>query len=145
MHCSCKFTSNNIIDEIFSCQGSHGQFKNTVVYRGKISLQVPASVTDAHDIVAIINQWVQSNPVVTVNGVTLEIDSGCPALLDSFDSNDCVTEAPPDQTSTSSSSSPLPFGIIIGVSVVVVVIILLIIIVIIIVVYRRKKKSTYRY
>ena len=146
MRCSCEFTSSNIIEETFSCIGSRGQFRNTVVYRAMITLQVPASITDADDIVANINLWVQTEPLVRVNGITLALDPGCPAMLDSFDSNDCVAESPSDQANPSSSSS-LPIAIIIGVTVAVVVIILLLIIAavaIVHVVYRRHK-AAYRY
>ena len=145
MLCSCEFTSNNIIGDAFSCQGSQGELSNTVVYRAMISLQVPASITDADSVVTNINQWVQTKPRVRVDGITLDIDPNCPTTLDSFNSDDCVIEVPSNQTnptSTSSSSSFLPLGIVIGAAVAAVVI-LLIIIVIIIVVYCRRK-STYR-
>ena len=144
MLCSCKFTSKNIIEDSFSCRGSIGQFSNTVVYRANITLQVPSSITDADDIVTIINQWVQTKPSVRVNGVTLDVDSGCPTMLDSFAADDCIV--PPVQTNPppSSSSSP-PYGIIIGAGVAVVVIILLLIIVIVIIVVYRRHKSTYKY
>ena len=138
MRCSCEFTSSNIIEETFSCRGSRGQFRNTVVYRAMITLQVPPSITDADDIFTNINQWVQTEPSVRVNGITLYLDSECPAMLDSFDSIDCVAEASSDRTNQSSSSS---IGIIIGAAVASVVIILLLIIaVVIIVVYCRRKR-----
>ena len=61
-----------------------------------ITLQVPASITDADDIVIVLSEWVGSEPSVRVNRVTLDIDSDCPTMLDSFNSNDC--EAPSDIT-----------------------------------------------
>ena len=142
MRCSCEFTSSNIIEDNFSCRESQGQFRNTVVYRAMIILQVPASITDANDIVSNINQWVQSEPSVIVEGIALDLDPGCPAVLDSFDSNDC--ESPSDQANPSSSSS-LPIAIIIGVTVAVVVIILLLIIAAVAIVVYRRRKATYRY
>ena len=141
MFCSCKFTSKNIIEDTFSCRGSRGQFSNTVVYRAMITLQVPSSITDADDIVANISQWVQTEPSVEVNGVILDVDSGCPTMLDSSDADDCTVQTNPP---SSSSSSP-PYGIIIGAGVAVVVIILLLIIVIVIIVVYRRHKSTYKY
>ena len=146
MLCSCEFSSNNIIDDAFSCKGSQGELSNTVVYRAMISLQVPASIIDADSIVTNINQWVQTEPRVRVDGITRDVDPDCPTILDSFNSDDCVIEVPSNQTnptSTSSSSSSLPLGIVIGAAVAAVVVIVLIIIVIIIVVYCRHK-STYR-
>ena len=148
IRCSCEFNSSNIIDDTFSCRGSQGEFKNTVVYRATITLQVPVSVSDADSIVDVINEWVQSKPSVTVDKVILELDPNCPAMLDSVTSDDCVAEAPPtnqaNQPSSSSSSSSMSIGIIAG-AVAGVIIILLVIIIIIAIVIRRKRKSTYRY
>ena len=143
MRCSCEFTPSNIIEETFSCLGSQGQFSNTVVYRAMITLQVPASITDADDIVANINLWVQTEPLVRVNGITLALDPGCPAVLDSFDSDDCVAESPSEANPSSSSS--LSIAIIIGVTVPVFIIILLLIIPAVAIVVYRRHKATYRY
>ena len=153
MRCSCKFTSSNIIDDTFSCRGSQGEFRNTVVYRAMITLQVPASITDADNIVAVLSEWVESEPSVVVNRVTLDIDSGCPTMLESFNSNDC--EIPPDGTDpslsspssspSSSSSSSSSVGIIVGVVVAAVVFVLLLITAVVIIVMYRRHKSSYRY
>ena len=119
-----------------------------------ITLQVPPPVTDADDIITEMSEWVQTEPSVIVNGVTLDLDPSCPVMLDSFASPDCVIDAPPtdqpDQPSNtppadqSSSSSD---GILIGVvAAAVVIILLLIIIIVIIVVYHKcRHKSSYRY
>ena len=140
MHCSCEFTSSNIIDDTFSCRGSQGQFRNTVVYRAMITLQVPASITDADNIVIVLSEWVGSEPSVRVNRVTLDIDSDCSTMLDSFNSNDC--EAPSKGTNPSSSSS---VGIIVGAAVAAVIVILLLITAVVIIVMYRRHKSSYRY
>ena len=141
----CEFTTNNIINDTFSCRGSQGQFENTVVYRGRITLQVPPPIIDADDIITEMSEWVQTEPPVMVIGVTLYVDPSCPVLLDSFASPDCVTDTPPDQAIQSSSSSSSSIGIIVGVVVAVVVIIMIIIIVILSIVMYRKHKSAYRY
>ena len=140
MRCSCEFNSSNIIDDTFSCRGSQGDYEKTVAFRAKITLPVPASISDADSIVDIISEWVQSNPSVTADKVLLEIDAGCPAMLESVTSDDCVNETPPPRQSSSPSSSSLPIGIIIG-AVVAAVIVLLIVG---IVMYYRQK-STHRY
>ena len=142
MCCSCEFTSSNIIEDTFSCRGSQGEFRNTVVYRAMITLQVPASITDADNIVAVLSEWVESEPPVVVNRVTLDIDSNCPTMLESLKSNDC--EIPSDVTNPSSSSSSV--GIIVGAAVAAIVVILLLITaVVIIIMYCRHKSSCYRY
>ena len=140
MRCSCEFTSSNIIGDTFSCRGSQGEFRNTVVYRAMITLQVAASVTDADNIVTVLNEWVESEPSVRVNRVTLDIDSNCPTMLDSFGSNDC--EAPADGTNQTSSPS---IGIIVGAAVAAVVVMLLLITAVVIITMYRRHKSSYRY
>ena len=112
------------------------------MYRAMITLQVPASITDADNIVTNINEWVQTKPRVRVDGVVLDVDPDCPTMLDSFNSDDCVIEGSSNQANLASSSSS-PVVIIIGVAAAVVVIVL-IVTVIIVVVYRRHK-SIYRY
>ena len=146
MRCSCELNFSNIVGDTFSCRGSQGDFENTVVFRAMITLPVPASATDADNIVDLISDWVQSNPSVTVDKVILEIDPDCPAMLESVTADDCASETPPPRQSSpsSSSSSSLPVGIIIGGVVAAVVVLLLIIIIVGIVIYRRRK-SSYRY
>ena len=141
MRCSCKFISSNIIDDTFSCRGSQGEFRNSVVYRAMITLQVPVSITDADNIVALLSEWVESEPSVRVNRVTLDIDSDCPTMLESFNSNDCEM---PDGTNSSSSSSS-SVGIIVGAAVAAIVVVLLLITAVVIIVMYRRHKSSYRY
>ena len=148
MLCSCNFNSDNIIDDTFSCRASQEQFRNTVVYRAMITLQVPAFITDADDIVILLSDWVESKPSVRVNRITLELDPNCPTTLDSFDSNDCEvssneTNPSSPSASSSSSSSSSSIGIIIGV-VIAAVVILLLITAVVMIMYRRRKLS-YRY
>ena len=146
MRCSCELNFSNIVGDTFSCRGSQGDFENTVVFRAMITLPVPASATDADNIVDLINDWVQSNPSVTVDKVILEIDPDCPAMLESVTADDCASETPPPRqpSPSSSSSSSLPVGIIIGGVVAAVAVLLLIIIIVGIVIHRRRK-SSYRY
>ena len=141
MRCSCEFTSSNIIDDNFSCRGSQGEFRNTVVYRAMITLQVPASITDADNIVVVLSEWVESEPSVVVNRVTLDIDSGCPTMLESLESNDCILSDGTNQSSSSSTS----VGIIVGAAVAAIVVILLLITAVVIIIMYRRHKSSYRY
>ena len=153
MRCSCQFTTSNIISDTFSCRGSHGEFEDTVVYRAKITLQVPISITDADDIVTFINLWAQNEPSVAVYGITLALDADCPTMLDSLDSDDCVIvekpsnqNNPPPSSLSSSSSSSSPIDIIIGATVpaAVVLIVVIIAIIVILIVKHHKHKPSYR-
>ena len=128
--CSCIF---NINGEAFSCRGSEGNFENTVVFRGRVTVQ-DSSVITADDVVNDINNWVKSSPSVTVGLATLDIDSNCPAMLASIDSDDCVVA--PEQPSSSDSFS---IGIIVGA--IPAVIVLMVIIIVVILVYLRTKGS----
>ena len=143
MNCLCKFTNSNITDDVFSCQGSQGEFEDTVVYRAMITLQVPASITDADSIVNILSDWVGSKPSVTVNGLALAVDPNCPTMLDSFDSSDCVI--PNRANPSSSSSTSTSVDTIVGAIVATVIAILLVISVIVIIIMYYRHKSSYRY
>lgn len=111
--CSCVL---KIVDEGFSCRGSQGNVVNTVVFRGKVIVLASASFSTADDVVGhIIADWVESSPTISVAAVTLAIDPNCPAMLDSFNSADCViqltpTLSPTNHSSTSSSSSSVFIG-----------------------------------
>ena len=105
---------------------------------------MPASITDADSIVTNINQWVQTKPRVRVDEVILDVDPDCPTMLDSFNSDDCVTEGPSNQANPISSSSPVVIIVGIAAAVAAVVVIVLIIVIVILVYYNRHK-STYRY
>ena len=142
MKCSCKFTTSNIIDDAFSCRGSQGELKNTVVYRAMITLQMPALITDADGIVDVISDWVESKPSVTVNGLALAVDPKCPAMLDSFDSSDCVV---PNQANPSSPSSSQSIGTIIAAVVATIIAVLLLVTVVVVIIIYHRHKSSYRY
>ena len=134
--CSCVF---EVDSETFSCRGAQGNFENTVVFRARITVQGPAALVAADDVVNDITNWVQFSPSISVAAVTLAIDPNCPAMLDSFNSADCVivTEQPTPSPTNSSSS---PVGIIAGtVAAALIAICIAIVAVILIVGYCRRK------
>jgi len=137
--CSCTF---NIDSETFSCRGAQGNFENTVVFRGRISVQASASIVAAADVVNDnINDWVNSSPSITVGLTTLGIDPRCPAMLTSTDSNDCEVGTEPPSSSSSDSSS---ISVIVGAIIAVVVVILIIVIIVVIVLVHLRRKGSYR-
>ena len=88
---------------------------NSVVYRATITLQ--NSKTAADDVVNEIYQWVQSEPSIVVNGITLDIDPSCPTLLESLDADDCFindTVSNQQEETTSSMSAVVIIGMILG-------------------------------
>ena len=101
---------------------------------------MPASITDAN-IINVISDWVESKPSVTVTGLALAVDRNCPAMLDSFDSSDCVV---PNQDNPSSSSSQ-SVGAIIGAVVAAVVAVLLLVTLMVVIIMYHRYKSSYRY
>ncbi|XP_065904076.1 cell adhesion molecule DSCAM-like [Dysidea avara] len=143
--CSCIF---EIVSDSFSCRGAQENFDNTVVFRARVSAQGPASVITADDVVNDISNWVESSPSITIASVTLDVDLNCPAMLDSFNSPDCVivTEQPTPSTSSptsSSSNNSSPIGIIAGAAIAVVVIVILLVIIVVLIVMYRKRKASY--
>ena len=134
--CSCVF---EVDSETFSCRGAQGNFENTVVFRARITVQGPAALVAADDVVSDINDWVETSPSITVGLATLDIDSSCPAMLASTDSNDCEVITQPPSSNGSSS-----IGIIVGAVVAVVVVILIIVIIVVILLACVRRKGSYR-
>jgi len=77
-----------------------------------------------------------------VAAVTLAIDPNCPAVLDSFNSADCVivTEKPTPSHSSCSHTT----GLTIGVAIEGVCIIILVIVIVVLIVTHQKKMTSYR-
>ena len=98
--CFCEF---NIVNAAFSCRGSVGDFKDTVVYRAKVLSNI-----SAEGIINKTDHWVKSETSITVDQVTLHVDPSCPSMLESFESRDCVV------INQSSSSDDPPVGTIVG-------------------------------
>ena len=141
--CSCVF---EVDSETFSCRGAQGNFENTVVFRARITVQGPAALVAADDVVSDINDWVETSPSITVGLNTLKIDSSCPAMLASTDSDDCeaVTVSPSPSSPPSSSDSSSSIGIIVGAVVAVVVVILIIVVIVVILLVCVRRKGSYR-
>ena len=144
--CSCIF---EIVSDSFSCRGAQENFENTVVFRARVSAQGPASVITADDVVNDISNWVESSASITIASVTLDVDLNCPAMLDSFNSPDCVivTEQPtpsPSSPTSSSSSNSSSISIIAGAAIAVVIIVILLVIIVVLIVMYRKRKASYR-
>ena len=106
MMCSCNFNIDNIVEEVFSCRAStmHPNLEKTVVYRAKVTPQLPVSVTDANDIVQIIRTWIQSAPSIAVNRLILNIDPNCPTTLESFDAEDCLVKTTTTSVATTTAT-----------------------------------------
>ena len=134
--CSCVF---EVDSETFSCRGAQGNFANTVVFRARITVQGAAALVAADDVVGDINDWVETSPSITVGLATLDIDSSCPAMLASTDSDDCEAVTQPSSSNGSSS-----IGIIVGAVVAVVVVILTIVVIVVILLVCVRRKRSYR-
>ena len=83
--CSCIFTEDDIMETEFSCRSA----ENTVVFRGEIVYT--SDRFTAEDLVGFISEWVQDGASIVVDGIRLDVDSMCPAELESFSSEDCET------------------------------------------------------
>ena len=158
--CSCNFNDDNIVEEVFSCRAStmDPNLENTVVYRAKVTPQLPVSVIDANDIVQIIGTWVQSAPSIAVNRLILNIDPNCPTILESFDAEDCLVITATTTTTTASSVQlPLPTiqpssvndnskstGIIVGATIAAIVVVVLAVVIVVLIILHCRLKSNYR-
>ena len=86
------------------------------------------------DVPSLITSWVKNTRSITVSSIQLQVDSTCPVVIDSFNSESCTVAQPTDVT-------------VITVSIVVVGIVILIITVAIVtaVVVYCKRQSRYRF
>ena len=132
--CSCMFDGDHIVNREFSCRSD----ENTVVFRGEIVYTSDGEST-AGSLVVFISQWVQDGASIVVDGVRLDVDSMCPAELESFSSEDCETM---EETTGGGQESDTSVGVIVG-SVLGGVCLLLVILVIgmVIVLWWRKHKT----
>ena len=140
--CSCAF---GIVDEHFSCLGSSGTFANTVVFRAAITVQGPASIANANDVVSYINDWIQSSPPpLTIFQALLNVDPTCPVMLNSTDEPDCVRRSPNGgSTSSDISSTTITIG---GAGIAGIIILLLLLIIVgLCIKLCCKRKGSYRY
>ena len=115
---------------------------NSVVYRATITLQ--NSKTAADDVVNEIYQWVQSEPSIIVNGITLDIDPSCPTLLKSLDADNCFindTVSNQQEQTTNGVSAAVIIGPIVGVLVV----LLILLVIAVCILYRCNKSQPKRY
>ena len=170
MMCSCNFNVDNIVEEVFSCRAStmDPNLEKTVVYRAKVTPQLPVSVTDANDIVQIIRTWIQSAPSIAVNRLILNIDPNCPTTLESFDAEDCLVKTTTTTTTTSvaiitttttssiqlllptiqpssvDDNSKSSTGIIVGATIAAVVVIVLVVVIVVLTMFHCRLKSSYR-
>ena len=133
MRCSCTFTKDNIQNNEFSCRS----IENAVVFRAEI-VYTDFTYTAA-ELVDFVSQWVQSAPsfVVGPSMSRVNVDTNCPAQLDSFLSEDCVSM---DQEKTQSIGAIIG-GALAGVGAI---FIFTFIIVAVLFIQKRKQKS-YRY
>ncbi|XP_065904865.1 uncharacterized protein [Dysidea avara] len=134
--CGCEFDIDN---ELFSCPETKGKLEDTVVFKARIVVRVPATVTDADDVVNVINNWVKLKPNITVSLFILTVVPGCPARVNSIESEDCVVT---DQSTNTDSSSG---GAIAGVvTATVIVVMVAVIVVVVITIYRSMQRRKLR-
>ena len=133
--CGCIFDIDN---ELFSCPESKGKIDDAVVFKARIVVRVPASVTDADDVVNYINDWVKLRQNITVTPSILTVDPGCPTQVDSTESKACV-DIGQSTNSDSSDGGVIAGAIIAGVFVVIAILIIVVMIGIICIQRRRSR------
>lgn len=110
--CSCDFTSENIINSVFSCRSSETQ----VVFKAHLNYTSPFGSHTADELVSFFLHWVSSGPPLTVTGTVFSVDPSCPAELESLTSEDCVRQLLPTPT-TLMINATIIWGPVFGVAV----------------------------
>jgi len=130
--CGCEFDINNAS---FSCLELQGGFEDTVLFKARIVVRIPVSVTDADDVVNYINDWVKEEPNITVSLLILTVDPSCSVRVGS---EDCITTTGHLTNSDSSSGGAIAGAVTAGVVIVTVVITVVVVIAIYCSKHRRK-------
>jgi len=135
--CGCEFDIDN---EMFSCPQSQEESEDTVLFKARIVVRVPVSVTDADDVVNYINDWVKLGLNITVTLVILTVDS-CPTGVDP---DACVVVVDQSTDNDSSSSSGAIIGAVLAGVFVAITILVLVVIIVLVCIQRRRLRYSCR-
>ena len=129
--CSCPLS---VQQHFFSCVGTEDS--KTVVYLAVISY---ATLPGVVDVPSLITAWVASGRAVPVNSIQLQVDTTCPAVIDSLEPQSCSAAPPTDP--------PVDITVIAAATgaIVLLVVVTIIVAIVIAVAVVCKKQSKYRY
>lgn len=130
--CGCEFGIDN---EMFSCPQSQEKSEDTVLFKARIVVHVPASVTDADDVINYINDWVKLGLNITVTLVILTVEPSCATGVDP---DACVAVIDQSTDDDSSSSSGAIIGAVLAGLFVVIAILVLVVIIVLVCIQRRR-------
>ena len=98
----------------------------------------------AQQLVNLLQEWIGSAPVLSVQAQLLSVDMNCAVAITSFAEPECQTESTTQETnSTRETSIPLELivGIVLGVLLIVVLSVATVVVIIVVVLLRRSKKA----
>ena len=89
--CQCGFTVQQITDARFKCFSNFDQ----VTYRGRLH---GTALATSLQLIGYIEHWVAEDVIISVQNITLWVDSSCPVSISSFEDPECPS---PDDTMSS--------------------------------------------
>jgi len=125
---------------MFNCpQSQENSAEDTVLFKARIVVRVPVSITDANDVVDYINDWAKLRQNITITLVVLTVDPSCPA---GTESDSCVVVIDQSISNDDSSDSGAIIGAVLaGVFVVIALLVLVVVIVLVCIQRRRSRYS----
>lgn len=131
-HCtSCNLHSSSVTDRVIQCSGD----PTTATFRALLL----GSTNENQVIIDSIKDWIKLGGNITINGLTVKLDSNCDILIKSLQDEHCTIETP--STSTSKSSGPNVAAIVIPILIVVILIAVIALILVLYLYKRRNKKD----
>ena len=116
--CECGFTRDHITEGAFQCFPESQQH---VTFRASLTeaRDTVSQATSPPQLITYIEQWASSTQTIAIRGIRLAINTSCSLVIKTFDSPQCPNTNP--------TSSRLPTGAVIGISVGVIVVALVVV------------------
>lgn len=131
----CNLQASSVTDRVIQC----GSDSSTATFRALLL----GDMNENQAIIDHIKEWVELGESITIDDLTVKLDSNCDVLIESLDDEHCTIEPPSSATTESSSnnktsSGPNAAAIVVPILLVV---ILIAIVALILVLYLYKKRN----
>ena len=125
-HCQCQYSSSFIVDYQLVCTAND----HDIILQAEL---LPTDSKTALEIYNVIQEWVLSNPIITINNSSYQVDSKCPIEVKELGVTSCSTQQQQQADNRLLAVTTSAFVTVVGVLFIVLIILLLCCI--------RKKKS----
>lgn len=136
--CQCSYTGSHIVSSQIFCDD------NKLIYQAEF-LETSRKTLD--EIRTLIQKWVLSQPVISINSKPFELDSSCSVVVDTPGISSCALQPTTGSTlipqATLSPPSPLEMAAVVGVGIILLLLALVVIGLVTFFIIRSRRKSKY--